>query len=305
FRGLVLIRNNENLGFVKAVNQGIAVSGENYILVLNNDTILTEGWLAEMVDVMERDARLGLLNPSSNTSGQFPKDLSIDDYAKTLTGYKGQAQELYNARGFCMLVRREVIDKLGPFDEIYHMGYFDDTDYCKRAQGLGYRTARAKAAYVYHRENKSFALREDNSELFRKNEEIFFSRWGRHLRIGYFIRDCRDDSIRRKVDELATDVARSGHQISIFLKKNAAWPVRLDHFDIRKNELNGGMFTLVSIYKILSRRKKKMLHALVTEDALLGSLLEKLKFAHKARVFVKPNVGSVLEFLKIRSKTRG
>jgi len=127
--GMLLIRNSENLGFVKAVNQGIAASNAPYLCIMNNDTIAAAGWLKELVDVIESDPSIGLVNPSSNTSGQFPGEgESIDDYAASLKKFKGRIQELYTCRGFCMLLKREVIEKLGALDEIYHMGYFDDTD---------------------------------------------------------------------------------------------------------------------------------------------------------------------------------
>jgi len=69
---LMLIRNSRNLGFVKAVNQGIGASDAPYLCIMNNDTIATAGWLNELVDVIEANKEMGLINPSSNTSGQYP-----------------------------------------------------------------------------------------------------------------------------------------------------------------------------------------------------------------------------------------
>ena len=69
---VLLIRNENNLGFIKAVNQGMKLSGAPYICLINNDTIVTKGWLAEMIRVAEGSPRIGLINPSSNTLGQKP-----------------------------------------------------------------------------------------------------------------------------------------------------------------------------------------------------------------------------------------
>ncbi|MFH1996337.1 MAG: glycosyltransferase family 2 protein [Candidatus Omnitrophota bacterium] len=307
FDDMVLIRNSENLGFVKAVNQGIVLSDAPYRCILNNDTIMTKGWLTELTGVMEANPEIGLLNPSSNTSGQRAGRTPIDRYAESLAAEKGNIQELYNARGFCMLVRRSVFEKLGPLDEIYHMGYFDDTDYCKRAQKIGFRTARAKGAYVYHRENRSFALRKDNSDLFRKNEEIFFSRWGRHLRVGYFISTIENEAARRKIDDLATDVARSGHQIMIFVKKGLSWPVTCDHFDIRRQNVNGALFVFAGLYQILRRKKKKGMHILCSGNGFFGRILKIFSFLHGADVFIDPKKNNLLAMLEKRSRevTRG
>jgi len=295
----VLIRNDKNLGFVKAVNQGIAGSDAPYVCVMNNDTIATKGWLGEMVRVMESRPEIGLLNPSSNTSGQFPgKGQSIDEYASTLSRFKGEIQELYTCRGFCMLIKRHVLDALGALDEIYHIGYFDDTDYCKRAQKARFRTARAKAAYVYHKENMSFKALSNNKDLFRANEKIFFERWGRPLRLAYFV--DRIESARR-IDDIATDVARSGHQITIFIKKGMPWPVRLDHFDIRKASLSPPFFGIVSIYKILKRKKKKQLHVLMTDNKTFGYFLKTIRNIHGSDVIINASKEKVLDLLRKRS----
>lgn len=296
---LLLIRNDKNLGFVKAVNQGVVVSDAPYLCIMNNDTIASPGWLEEMVDVIEANPSIGLLNPSSNTSGQFPGEKPIDEYALTLRPLKRQIQELYTCRGFCMLVTREAIRRVGLLDEIYHVGYFDDTDYCKRAQALGYKTARAKAAYVYHKENVSFKALENNKDLFSNNERIFFGRWGRHVRVGYFI---DTQKFNDKADEIATSVARSGHQIMIFLRKGLDWPVTIDHFDIRRVDVNPALFGVLSIYKILKRKKKKKVEVLLTDNKSFGRLLNITKGLHGADVIVGPDKESLLTLLERKSK---
>jgi GT2 family glycosyltransferase len=296
---LLLIRNDKNLGFVKAVNQGVVVSDAPYLCIMNNDTIAASGWLEEMVDVIEANPSIGLLNPSSNTSGQFPGEKSIEEYALTLKGFKGQIQELYTCRGFCMLVTKEAIKRVGLLDEIYHVGYFDDTDYCKRAQKLGYKTARAKAAYVYHKENVSFKTLKNNKDLFSDNEKIFFGRWGRHVRVGYFIDKPLSDG---KADEIATSVARNGHQITVFLRRGLNWPVAIDHFDIRRVDVNPLLFGITSIYKILKRKKKKKVEVLLTDNRSFGRLLNITRSLHGADVIVGPDKENLLALLERKSK---
>lgn len=297
---LTLIRNDENLGFVRAVNQGIKLSDAPYMCITNNDTIATEGWLEEMIDVMKAHPEIGLLNPSSNTFGQVPfKNETIDNFAFSLKRFRGQFQELYTCRGFCMLLRREVIERVGLFDEIYGLGYFEETDYCKRAQSKGFKAARAKAAYVYHKERVSFNQLKDRKDLFAKNEKIFFERWGRTVRVGYFI-----DRINSKdrIDDIAINIARDGHQILIFLKRGLEWPVSLEHFDIRRFELNPAFFGCLSIYKILKRKKKKKLDIVLTDNRFFGNFLKMCKIFHGSDVMVSPDRKSLLEFLKRKSK---
>ncbi len=297
---LHLIRNDENLGFVKAVNQGLSASTAAYVCVMNNDTLATDGWLAEMVRVMESDAGLGLVNPSSNTSGQFPaKGESIDDYAAGLKPLRGETQELYTCRGFCMLIKREVLDWLGGFDETYSIGYFEETDYCRRARAKGYGMVRAKASYVYHREGVTFREIGDNKKIFKQNEKIFFERWGRRLRVGYFVGGA-DPAAR--VNEIATGVARSGHQAHIFLKAGLDWPVNIDHFEIRRRDLPSIFFGAAALYKILKRRKKKRLDLILTDDPVFGNILKFLKFLHGSDVLVNPTRDMLLTVLGAKAR---
>jgi GT2 family glycosyltransferase len=298
----VLIRNNDNKGFVKAVNRGIETSDAAYVCIANNDIVVTGGWLEEMVNIMETDRRIGLVNPSSNMSGENPgKGETIEEYAKSLKASSGRFQELYTCRGFCMLLARAVLDALGALDEIYHIGYFDDTDYCKRAQAKGFKTVRAKGCYVYHKGNVSFKTLNDNNVLFKRNEKVFFGRWGRQVRVGYFIENLGLDSGKR-IDDIAHKVARGGHQISIFIKKGLGWPVTLDHYDIRKAELGPLFFRAVSVYKIFKRRKKKKIDVVLTDDPVLGHLLKITNPFHGSEVLVRAGADELMDAVREQSK---
>ena len=63
---LSLIRNEENLGYVKAINQGLRLADSEFVCLLNNDTIVTDGWLREMVALADNNPEIGIINPSSN-----------------------------------------------------------------------------------------------------------------------------------------------------------------------------------------------------------------------------------------------
>lgn len=268
--GAVIIRNYRNLGFAKAVNQGLAASDAPYVCIMNNDTIAAEGWLREMVGVMESHPDIGVLNPSSNTLGQ------------SSGGEKsGGVQEMSTCRGFCMLLRREVIGKVGLLDESFDIGFFEETDYCKRAASKGYVMARAKAAYVYHKESQSFNKRSDREELFKRNEKIYFERWGKPVQAAYFFTDNR---YGKDVDEIAKDTVKKGNKIIVYIKRGLSWPVSLDHMDIVRTDINPVFFGLVSLYKIFKRRKKKKLDVLFTDSTIFGVGLRLLKFLHGAEV---------------------
>ncbi|MBU2266068.1 MAG: glycosyltransferase family 2 protein, partial [Candidatus Omnitrophica bacterium] len=185
---ITLLRNEDNLGFIKATNQGIRESQAPYLCFLNNDTLVTEGWLTEMVKLAESRQDFDIVNPNSNTFGSRPKKgVSIELYSKRLKNQSGQYSELAWATGFCMLVKRRVIEAIGAFDEIYGMGNFEDADFCKRAQERGSLSVCARAAYVYHRERRSFIRFKKFNQDFERNKKIFHAKWGNFKRILYVL----------------------------------------------------------------------------------------------------------------------
>ncbi|MFA6142761.1 MAG: glycosyltransferase family 2 protein [Candidatus Omnitrophota bacterium] len=297
---ILYMRNDKNLGFIKAVNQGIKASEAPYLCLMNNDTVVTDGWLGEMTRAMDLHPEIGLINPSSNTSCQFPgQGESIGNYALGLKRFKGQLQWLSTIRGFCVLIKREVVEKIGLLDEAYSTGYFEETDYSRRARNAGYAMAMAKSSYVYHKGSVSFKKIEGSDALFEKNEKIFYGRWGRPVKIGLFL-----DSMNpgRNIDHMARDMVSQGHQIWIFLKKGLPWPITLDHYEIRRMDLSPYFFNLVSVYKIFKRRKKKKIDVILTENEVLGRILKMTACFHGSTVLVRTSAEALRAVLAAKSK---
>lgn len=181
---ICLIRNRRNEGFIKAINNGIARSEAEFVCILNNDTVVTRGWLAEMVKLFGLDPKIGIVNPSSNSLGQkLPKAQRPDERGSEIKNQSGLFVETGSAFGFCMLMRRALFGEIGRFDEVYGRGNFDDTDLSLRAKREGYKTVRAFASFVYHREQSSFDAVKSFEKDFRKNKKVFESRWGRAKRV--------------------------------------------------------------------------------------------------------------------------
>lgn len=279
----VVIRNEENLGFVKAVNQGLQISNAPYVCILNNDTIPAPGWLERMIAFAERHGDIGLINPQCD--GHL--DTPIDKYAEILSKHKDEYMELNQCQGFCMLVRRNLIEKIGHLDEAFGIGGFDDTDYSRRAHIAGYRSVAIKEAYVYHRTHASFNKLGDRERWVTRNEEIYYRKWGRHLRIGMVAsvdKACADELSR--IFLLAYGLARQWAWIHIWLNCNAGKDVRsnlmnsilkennlVPHQNIKINYFNLPQ-TFFKIYvagKLLERKRKKMGSKRFDAVLLLGS----------------------------------
>ena len=180
------IRNERNLGFAAAVNQGIRNSWSDYVVVLNNDCIVTPGWLDAMLAHLERDETIGIVVPTTNYANneqrvavEYKDEHGMYAYAHQLqTENRGQSQEIRKAAGVCMLVRRSAIENVGLFDERFGIGNFEDDDYSLRARIAGYKIVLALDTFVHHEGGMTFkALGIDYEALLRQNSEIFVRKW--------------------------------------------------------------------------------------------------------------------------------
>lgn len=276
---VLLVRNDTNLGFIKAANQGMQISKAPHLCLLNNDTIVTKGWLSEMIAIADSSPDIGIVNPSSNNLGQKPADGEpIELFAERFKSKAGTYSELGAAIGFCMLIKHAVIERIGYFDEIYGMGNFEDTDFSRKAVKDGFRCVRACGAYVYHREHTSFNKAKTFSDDFKRNREIFEFRWGKPRRIAYILDDYDDIDLAHLKTE-ALKLARDGNWVSYFLRQPLAVP---EHANIQAMRLAPKNFHLTVIFNIL--KKKKKFDKILVGDERFGKLLAQLSFIHKAKV---------------------
>ena len=178
---MTLICNPENLGWIKAINQGIERSRAKYVCLLNNDVVATPGWLRHMVEAMERNPAAGLANPQERQLRNVAHS-DWNAYAQELSEkHRHQIIEIDYASGFCMMIRRELADRIGKFDEIFGMGYYEDEDFSRRALAIGYRCIRVLDALVLHHVSVSFGKDVNQKRrLGDKNRLIYENRWGRH-----------------------------------------------------------------------------------------------------------------------------
>ncbi|MFH1593074.1 MAG: glycosyltransferase family 2 protein [Candidatus Omnitrophota bacterium] len=208
-----LLRNDTNFGFIKAVNQGLVVSSAPYICILNNDTLPAQGWLTELVSFIEDHEEVGLVNPLCN--GHEARSTTINAYAGYLAASnRGKFMEMNQCQGFCMLVKGEVVEKIGYLDERFGIGGFDDTDYSMRAYLAGYRSVCVHSSYVYHREHKAFDRLGDRRSLQAAQEDEYFKKWPRHMRVAIIFSISSDTP-----DERISNMMRA----SLYLAREWCW----------------------------------------------------------------------------------
>ena len=180
-----LITNKENMGFPYGCNQGIKISTCKYLCFLNSDTMVSPNWLGKLMKGFKQP-NAGIVGPSTCYSGseQMIKSLTDKRYkmnqedinAVSLSlekGYKNIAP-----LGFCYLVKKEVIDKIGVFDyKRYGTGSSEETDFSWRSRIKGYKGYWVKDSYVHHFGHITFnTLGKDTVAIRNKNAKIFFER---------------------------------------------------------------------------------------------------------------------------------
>ncbi|MBI2871271.1 MAG: glycosyltransferase family 2 protein [Candidatus Omnitrophica bacterium] len=286
---LQLIRNVENLGNIKAVNQGIAASGAPYLLILDNDTRVFPGWLEGMIAAARSSEDIGLVNPQSNSLGsRKPWYRSWDTVARRAAlEEKNDVLETATATGFCMLVKRALVERIGGWCEDYGLGYFDDEDYSLRAARAGFRCVQARGAFVYHEEQASFRkMKRARQKLWAHNRALFEGRYGRSGRIAYCLARSTGP-LREKVLAEAFTLARANHWIWIFEKRGFTQPDVPAHSNIREVRLLGAFFPWNCLFRIVT--KKKQFEKVVTDDAGLISILRRARPLHRAELeYIRP-----------------
>lgn len=177
--GITLLENPVNLGFVKTANRGLLFSESPYVCLLNSDTLLTPGALERMVGRLDREPRIGLCCPLSNSavnlSVKIPPGEDVFSFARRVAKRSpGLYPDVTTVVGFCLLMKRELIATLGVFDEAFDRGYCEETDLHFRARAAGWRCVVADDVFVYHRQGASFS---DTGARFEKNRGLLMSRW--------------------------------------------------------------------------------------------------------------------------------
>jgi len=216
-----VILSAENEGFIRGNNKGLKNTSAPFVCFSNNDVLLTPGWLEEMLEVFSRHPRLGVLNPNSNNLGvDVPAGTELDAFAREWRAkHSGQMAEMALGVGFFMLVRREVIERIGGFCEDYAPMFFEDRDYFLRAIRAGFLTGVAKGAYVWHMEHASMKqLGPQRQKIFDRSKAVFEANWGKTLRVAWIL---NGESSLDEILEQAAQVARTGNYVSLYIREGS------------------------------------------------------------------------------------
>ncbi|GGY82411.1 hypothetical protein GCM10011613_28990 [Cellvibrio zantedeschiae] len=184
----ILILNPDNKGFAAGNNQGLVVATGDYLVLLNNDTHVTPGWVTSLVKHMQRDQSIGLLGPVTGNIGNEAKiaiqystmeEMLIESSKFTLR-HIGQLTPLRTAAFFCVMISRAAYEKVGLLDEAFGIGFFEDDDYCRRVEQAGFTIYCADDVFIHHHLSASFnkLKMEARQKLFEQNKVTYEKKWG-------------------------------------------------------------------------------------------------------------------------------
>ncbi len=166
----VLLR--ENLGFIKATNVGMALSTAPYVMLLNNDAELPEGWLPRLLAPFS-DAKVGIVGPRSSALTQWQSRVPLR------AGWSVLADSRRQLSFFCCVIRRAVVEKIGYLSEEFGVGFADDDDYCVRARAAGFSLALTHDCIVLHHHRATFTAVYGDREwrrMLMQNAERFYKK---------------------------------------------------------------------------------------------------------------------------------
>jgi GT2 family glycosyltransferase len=182
---VVVLPQHENVGFPRAVNIGLRAGRGEALVILNNDTIVTPGWLAGLLSHLIEPST-GLVGPVTNQcDGECRVRARYRTYGEMLSfssqrARDGKDRPVATLTMFCVALRRGVYESVGPLDELFGTGLFEDDDYAVRLRTAGYSSICAEDVFVHHFGSASIGDLVPAGEymnLFNRNRAYFERKW--------------------------------------------------------------------------------------------------------------------------------
>jgi GT2 family glycosyltransferase len=183
-RNVEVLFNAENSGFVKTINSGMRRTAED-VIILNSDTLVTKNWVNKLQRAAYSKPRIATATPLSNyvtingvprpfQFNKVPEGMNVDIFSEFLERISLRYYpEIPAGVGFCMYIKRDVLNHMGYFDESkFGRGYAEETDFCMRALKEGFLHVLDDSTYIYHVGGVSFESVNEPDIIRAKNEMI-------------------------------------------------------------------------------------------------------------------------------------
>lgn len=186
YPGLQLLTFPYNRGFAAAANAGMRAARGRYLVLLNNDIVVTPAWLKNLSLVLDCRPDAGMALPATNLT-YGPQLMQV--YYRSLKAMFSYArrynhsnasrwQEVLRLPDYCLIIRREMMEKIGYLDEQFSPGYFEDDDYAYRARQSGFKLIFAADTFVHHFSGVTTSTVSQAASMGTDNRRRFQQKWG-------------------------------------------------------------------------------------------------------------------------------
>ncbi|MEK7700204.1 MAG: glycosyltransferase, partial [Planctomycetota bacterium] len=182
-----LIENKENRGFAAGNNQGAAAASGEYVLLLNNDVLVSDGWLESLVESLEKDEKIGMVGPITNSiSGRqminsipYADDGGFHEFSQKIRkACYGWLTPRYRIAGFAVLMKKSLYEDVGGLDESFGTGNYEDDDLCLKIREKGYAIMVDESVFIHHYRSQTFIENKiDYRNSLSVNESKFMGKW--------------------------------------------------------------------------------------------------------------------------------
>ena len=223
-----VLLNPRNLGFAAANNAGIRSLDADYYILLNSDTIVTDGWLDRLVGFLAANPEVGVAGPVSNSVGtnqmiHVNSANEEDALSEGLAWAKACRGDFFFTdmlAFFCVAIRREALERIGFLDEGFGLGMYEDDDFCHRTMLAGFKLACLEDVFIYHKGSVCFGkIRStDLTRLVRRNRRYYEQKhrvvWQTRFTPALFLNQI-DSYLLRHRDEPERLVFKVANKVSV------------------------------------------------------------------------------------------
>lgn len=193
--GVTLVCHEKNQGYLYAINHGIEYAHGEIITLLNSDTYIPCDFTSRILACFAQDKKIGVASPVLSHGNPFSVPITFDmnrivsdeevpalaeEMDKKARNIVPLYPNIISCDGACFSFSRECLEKAGIFNEEYVPGYFEELDFCMRAQQKGFYCALIENLYIYHKSHASFGKK--TWEFMKRNEICFYNEWGREYK---------------------------------------------------------------------------------------------------------------------------
>jgi GT2 family glycosyltransferase len=223
-----VLLNSDNAGFAVACNQGLAQAGGDVLVLLNNDTIVPPQALSVLTAKLE-DPEVGLVGPATNRIGNEAEVEAryetfgelLDFAAVRARDHANETFDIPTLTMFCLAMRRDAHERIGPLDERFKVGMLEDDDYSRRAREAGYRILCADDAFVHHFGESSFGKLVASGEygrILEANRRRFAEKWGEEWQPYERRRSPAYDQLKDEIRRIVSEHVPAGATVLVVSK---------------------------------------------------------------------------------------